>query len=193
MTTPDLVEKNTDTTGSSISDFTPLRKPQSEALVYEILASNMVPDFLIRAGIRHMLKTKLKEETQLSYELQQAHLLKMVKELSVAPIAIETGAANEQHYQVPTEFFKLCLGRRLKYSCAYYESTSKTLDQAEEAMLKLTVQRAEISDGDRILELGCGWGSLTLYMAEHFPKSKIPAVSNCKTQRQYIESECVKR
>ncbi len=196
MSTPDLAEQNNDTAGSSVSNFdsgvTPLRKPQSEALIYEILATNMVPDFLIRAGIRHMLKTKLKEESYASYDLQQAHLLKMVKELSVAPIAIETAAANEQHYQVPTEFFKLCLGKRLKYSCAYYEQ-GYSLDQAEEAMLQLTVQRAEISNGDRVLELGCGWGSLTLYMAEHFPKSKITAVSNSKTQRQYIESECVKR
>lgn len=193
MSIPDLAEQNTDTTSSSAYGFTPLRKPQSEALVYEILATNMVPDFLIRAGIRHMLKTKLKEETYPSYELRQAHLLNMVKELSEAPIAIETAAANEQHYQVPTEFFKLCLGKRLKYSCAYYADGKVTLDQAEEEMLKLTVQRAEISDGDRILELGCGWGSLTLYMAEHFPKSKITAVSNSNTQRQYIESECVKR
>ena len=79
MSTPDLAEQNTDTTGSSSSnfdsEFTPLRKPQSEALVYEILATNMVPDFLIRAGIRHMLKTKLKEESYATYELQQAHLL----------------------------------------------------------------------------------------------------------------------
>ncbi|CAN5387008.1 cyclopropane-fatty-acyl-phospholipid synthase family protein [soil metagenome] len=171
----------------------PLRKAQSEALIYEILATNLVPDFVIRAGIRQMLKTKIKEETCSSKELQQARLLAMVKELSQSPIAIETAAANEQHYQVPTEFFKLCLGQRLKYSSAYYSSPHDSLDQAEEAMLKLTVTRAEIKDGDRILELGCGWGSLTLYMAERFAHSKITAVSNSSTQRQYIESECVRR
>lgn len=170
-----------------------IRKPQSEAFIYELLAKNIVPDFLIRMGIVNMLKLKLKEEWRGSFALQQAHTMKMVAELSRSPLAIETAAANEQHYQVPTEFFQLCLGRRLKYSSAYYLSDNDSLDQAEENMLALTVERAQILDGMSILELGCGWGSLTLYMAEKFPHSAITAVSNSSTQRLYIEEQCRKR
>lgn len=172
---------------------TVIREHQSEAFVYELLAKNFTPDWLIRLGIRNMLARKLKEEWRGSCELQQAHIMRMVQELSAAPIAIATAAANEQHYQVPTEFFKLTLGKRLKYSSAFYSTGSDSLDQAEENMLALTVERSEIKDGMCILELGCGWGSLTLYLAEKFPNSTIVAVSNSVTQREYIESQCRER
>jgi cyclopropane-fatty-acyl-phospholipid synthase len=140
-----------------------------------------------------MLARKLKEEWQGCCELQQTHIMKLVQELRAAPIAIATAAANEQHYQVPTEFFKLTLGKRLKYSSALYCTDSDTLDQAEENMLALTVERSEIKDSMSILELGCGWGSLTLYLAEKFPNCPIVAVSNSVTQREYIESQCRER
>jgi len=167
-------------------------RPGSEAFIYEVIARDIVPDPLLRMGVQNMLKLKLKEEFKGTFVKQQAHIMSMVQELKSSPIAIETASANEQHYQVPTEFFKLCLGKRLKYSCAYYKNDSMSLDQAEEAMLALTVERARIKNGHNILELGCGWGSLTLYMAEHFPQSKITAVSNSATQRQYIEIECAR-
>ncbi len=186
MTAVETDEKNTKTQ----IDFESLSKPGSEALIYEILATNMVPDFLVRAGIRNLLLTKLKEETKPTHQLRQEHLLAMVQELKLMPVAIKTDSANEQHYQVPAEFFKLCLGRRMKYSSCYYVNSDDTLDQAEEAMLALTAARADLSDGQRILELGCGWGSLTLYLAERFPKSKITAVSNSSSQRLYIEERC---
>lgn len=96
-------------------------------------------------------------------------------------MAIETAAANEQHYEVPTELYLASLGERLKYSCAYYPDQSTTLDQAEEHMLNLYGQRAQLENGRHILELGCGWGSLTLWMAENYPNSKITAVSNSST------------
>ncbi len=103
------------------------------------------------------------------------------------------GEANRQHYEVPTEFFFRVLGKHLKYSSGYWPTPQTTLDEAEAAMLDLTVKRAEIQDGQQILELGCGWGSLTLWMADRFPKSQITAVSNSRTQRQFIESEAARR
>ena len=111
-------------------------------------------------------------------------------ELRDSPIAIHTEAANAQHYELPPEFFEGCLGQRLKYSCAYYPRGDETLDQAEEAMLGLYGERAELADGQEILELGCGWGSLTLWMAERFPNARITAVSNSRPQRSYIEAQC---
>jgi cyclopropane-fatty-acyl-phospholipid synthase len=104
-------------------------------------------------------------------------------------LAVETEAANSQHYEVPAAFFQKVLGKRLKYSCGLFESANSTLDQAEESMLDLTCQRAGIQDGHDILELGCGWGSLTIWMAEHFPNSRITAVSNSHSQRAYIEGQ----
>ncbi len=95
--------------------------------------------------------------------------------MAASPIAVNTAESKEQHYEVPTRFYELCLGRRLKYSSAYYDATTRNLDEAEERMLGITAQRAGIKNGDKVLELGCGWGSLTLYLAENFPKSKITA------------------
>src|SRR5262245_32002256 len=103
------------------------------------------------------------------------------------PIAVGTAAANTQHYEVPAPFFKLCLGKRLKYSCALWNDHNSSLDSAEEAMLDLTCKRAQIEDGQSILDLGCGWGSLSLYMAERFPNADITAVSNSQTQREFVE------
>ena len=102
-------------------------------------------------------------------------------------------AANAQHYELPPAFFRACLGRRLKYSGCYYPTGNETLDQAEEAMLALYGERAELADGQDILELGCGWGSLTLWMAERYPNARITAVSNSRPQREHIEARCRER
>lgn len=173
-------------------DFKSLSKPGSEDPLYEFLARDICPDWLIRAGIKRMLGQKLKEQA-LSVEDRQKHMTRMVQELVSSPVAIETASANEQHYMVPTEFFKYCLGPRLKYSCALYEDETISLAKAEDAMLQLTCERAQLADGLDILELGCGWGSLTLYMAERYPSSKITAVSNSASQRAHIESQCQER
>ncbi len=114
-------------------------------------------------------------------------------ELRQSPIAIETAAANEQHYELPTRFFQLCLGKRLKYSSCFYPTGEESLDAAEEAMLALYAERAELADGQHILELGCGWGSLTLWMAERYPNARITAVSNSSTQRAHIEAHLCER
>jgi cyclopropane-fatty-acyl-phospholipid synthase len=157
------------------------------------LEKNKVPDVLIRIGIRRLLAQRLREESRDGLESQQAALMALVAELKTSPIAIETKAANEQHYEVPTRFYQLCLGRRLKYSSAYWPPGVNTLDAAEEAMLKLTCERARIANGQKILELGCGWGSLSLWLAENYPQSQITGVSNSATQKEHIDAECKKR
>jgi cyclopropane-fatty-acyl-phospholipid synthase len=126
-------------------------------------------------------------------EAQRAQLMAHVAGLKSSPIAVQTKDANEQHYEVPTRFYQLCLGKRLKYSSAHFSTGSETLDEAEEKMLVLTGERAELADGQRILELGCGWGSLTLWMAEHYRNSRITAVSNSRTQKEYIDGEAARR
>lgn len=158
-----------------------------------LLAKNLLPDAAIRIGIRNLLAKKLREEDAGDVEKQQAALQRFVGELKEAPIAIKTDAANEQHYEVPTEFFRLVLGPRMKYSSGYWPTPETTFAESEEAMLWLTCERAELTDGQDVLELGCGWGSLTLWMAEKFPHSRITGVSNSATQRAHIESEAARR
>jgi len=155
----------------------------------ELLEGDRLPDWLIRAGIRRLLRARLREESAGGVEGQQARLMAFLEKLRQSPIAIETGAANEQHYEVPAEFFRLILGPHLKYSCAYWPDGVSNLGAAEEAGLALTAERAEICDGESILELGCGWGSFSLYAAARFPKSRITGISNSRSQREYIESE----
>jgi len=158
-----------------------------------LLERNLLPDFLVRFGIRRLLKSRLLEEHQHSLEAQQRHLMKLITRLRQSPIAINTADANLQHYELPCAFFELVLGRRLKYSSGYYLDPADTLDQAEENMLRLTAERAALKDGERILELGCGWGSLSLWMAEHFPGSQITAVSNSRTQKRFIDARAAAR
>ena len=158
-----------------------------------IIEANVVPDPLIRLGIRHLLAETLREKTCASVELQRAALLAHIDGLKKMPIAVQTRDANEQHYEVPTCFYQLCLGRRLKYSSGLWTDAADTLDIAEEKMLALTCERAELSDGLRILELGCGWGSLSLWMAEKYPGAQITAVSNSRTQKEHIDAEAARR
>jgi cyclopropane-fatty-acyl-phospholipid synthase len=159
----------------------------------ELCERGLVPDPLTRLGIRRMCRQRLREESAFDLERADQRYRELIDELRQSPIAIETAAANEQHYEVPTRFFQLCLGKRLKYSSCYYPTGTETLDQAEVAMLELYSERAGLADGQTILELGCGWGSLTLWMAERYPKSRITAVSNSNTQREHIESACRER
>jgi cyclopropane-fatty-acyl-phospholipid synthase len=119
--------------------------------------------------------------------------MRFVETLRASPVAIETRAANEQHYELPCEFFELVLGRHLKYSSCYFDPGVTSLDEAEARMLALTCERARLADGDRILELGCGWGSLTLWMAERYPNARITAVSNSRTQKQFIDARAAER
>ncbi len=158
-----------------------------------ILEKGLLPDFLIRAGIHQLLARKLKEENRGGVEAQQKALLDFVRELKTLPVAVKTQEANEQHYEVPTEFFKYVLGPRLKYSSGLWSGRHTSFAESEEAMLALSCERAKLEDGQRVLELGCGWGSLTLWMAEKYPHSRILGVSNSRTQREYIMAEAARR
>ena len=152
-----------------------------------------MPDALIRIGIRNLLAQKLREETRENAVAQVEALSAFIEDLKHSPIAIKTAAANEQHYEVPTEFFKLVLGPRMKYSSGYWPREDTTFAESEEAMLALSCGRAELADGQDVLELGCGWGRLTLWMAEKYPRSRITGVSNSSTQKIHIESEAARR
>lgn len=167
--------------------------PLPKSFSLGLLERNLLPDAVVRFGIRRLLKTRLAEEYRGSAEAQQQHLMRLIARLKASPIAVNTAAANVQHYELPCEFFQLVLGAHLKYSSGYYRDFTDTLDQAEATMLALTVDRARLRDGDRILELGCGWGSLSLWMAERFPNSAITAVSNSRTQKQFIDNRAQAR
>jgi len=158
-----------------------------------LLEKDLVPDGLIRLGIRRLLRERLREESRGGVESQAARMAAFVERLRSSPIAIETGAANQQHYEVPAEFFQCILGPRLKYSSCFWPQGVATLAQAEEAMLGLTAERARIGDGQDILELGCGWGSFSLFAAERFPGSRILGVSNSRTQKAFIDGEKARR
>jgi cyclopropane-fatty-acyl-phospholipid synthase len=159
----------------------------------DLCERGLVPDVLTRLGIRRLCAQRLEQEGARDLAAADQRFRDLLDELRRSPIAIETDAANEQHYELPTRFFELCLGRRLKYSSAYYPSGTETLDEAEEAMLALYGERADLADGQRILELGCGWGSLTLWMAERFPNARITGVSNSRTQREHILAQAARR
>ena len=161
--------------------------------IIDLMEKGLVPDRLIRAGVNHLNRVRLKEEIPKTQELIAKKVNDFVELLKNSPLAIETQKANEQHYELPPEFFVLSLGARKKYSCCYFPNGNETLDQAEIHSLNQVCERAKLSDGQEILELGCGWGSLSLFMAEKYPNSKIIGVSNSHPQREYIEAECKKR
>jgi cyclopropane-fatty-acyl-phospholipid synthase len=160
------------------------------SILIDLAERGILPDALIRYGIGLLNRQRLREEHRGGIEALRKHQSSLVRTLRESPIAVLTDAANVQHYEVPPEFFILALGKHRKYSCCYYPTGMERLDEAEEKMLALTCERAQLEDGLDILELGCGWGSLTLWMAEHFPSAKITAVSNSNPQREFIMALC---
>ena len=158
---------------SAIPSLTPADDAETGLIAWA--ERGLVPDAALRAGIRRLCAQRLHEEMLGGIEAQSARFGRRIAELADSPLALHTDAANRQHYEVPAAFFQACLGRRLKYSSCYYPTGRETLDQAEDAMLELYGQRAGLADGQQILELGCGWGSLTLWMAEHYPAAAITA------------------
>jgi cyclopropane-fatty-acyl-phospholipid synthase len=168
-----------------------LKMPLS--LSMQLLERGWLPDFLVRFGIRRLLKSRLQEEHRGDAEAQQAHLMKLIERLRHSAVAINTQEANFQHYEVPGGFFQRVLGPHLKYSSCYFKKGNETLGQAEAQMLQLTCERAQIKDGEQVLELGCGWGSLSLWMAERFPRSRITAVSNSRSQKRFIDALALER
>jgi cyclopropane-fatty-acyl-phospholipid synthase len=153
-----------------------------------LIDRGLVPKPLLRRGVRMVLRERLAEQHAIYAGGRTEALARFVEHMRASPIALVPGKANEQHYEVPAEFYELVLGARRKYSSAWYDGPHVDLDEAERSMLARTVERAMIAEGMDVLELGCGWGSLTLYMAERFPGSRIVAVSNSASQRRHIEA-----
>ena len=148
--------------------------------------SGHVPDSPVRLGIRRLCEKRLKDISAGDCEERQQALLGFLRDMTHAPLAPLPEKANEQHYEVPPEFFDLVLGRHRKYSSCYWPEGTSSLDDAEQVALEATVEHAQIVDGMDILELGCGWGSLSLFMAQRFPTSRVVAVSNSAPQREHI-------
>jgi cyclopropane-fatty-acyl-phospholipid synthase len=162
-------------------------------IAIELAERGAIPDWLLGAGIKALLRLRLREERSASIEEQQQKLECFIELLRRSPIAIETEAANKQHYEVPPELFRAMLGPRLKYSSCYFDKDSTTLAQAEEKGLALTCEHAGIEDGMTVLDLGCGWGSLSLWIAENYPACSVTALSNSKPQGDYIRAQCSQR
>ena len=158
-------------------------------ILTEMADRGFLPDSLIRFGIRRLDKKRLLDERRRHTARQQNPVEQLIADMQQSPIAIQPHKANEQHYEVPPEFFRHVLGHHLKYSGAYWPAGVNDLNHAEASMLAVTSQRAELTDGLNILELGCGWGSLSLWMAQKYPASRITAVSNSRPQRKFIQSK----
>ncbi len=158
-----------------------------------LLEKNRVLDFLLRKGIRNLLQQRLNEEKKDSCEEQQAHLMQLIAELKASPIAINTLDANEQHYEVPTAFYQYCLGPHLKYSSGYWKPGVTDIETSERDMLELTCSRADLQPNQTVLELGCGWGSLSLFMSAKYPSSTFTVVSNSRTQKMHIDETAKQR
>ena len=148
--------------------------------------SGFIPDALIKIAARYISNRRLNEQSD------DENKDKIISVLSRGVVAEKTHDANEQHYEVPPEFFNYVLGTNLKYSCSLFDDVD-SLDDAEESMLKLYIDRADIKDGHEVLDLGCGWGSFSLYVAERYPDINITSVSNSSDQIAYIKNEAHKR
>tara|TARA_B100001094_G_scaffold332895_1_gene407176 strand:- start:4707 stop:5738 length:1032 start_codon:yes stop_codon:yes gene_type:complete len=157
------------------------------------LAENgTLPDYFIKKGIEKLCYERLSWADKIGAEKLEEHHQEWINILKNSPIALVPEKANEQHYELPPEFFDIVLGDYLKYSCGYWKEKNISIHQSEKDMLDIYSERAQLDDNMQILELGCGWGSLTCYMGEKYPNSKITAVSNSKDQKAHIEARCKK-
>ena len=156
----------------------------------ELAEKGIIPDYFIRQGIVRNCENRLNNENVSNIEKVSFKKQSWIQQMKESPIALVPEKANEQHYEVPPAFFENVLGKHLKYSSGYWPDGVNSLDESEESMLELSFERAQLTDGDSILELGCGWGSLTCFMASKLPNSKITAVSNSKDQKEHILNRC---
>jgi len=155
----------------------------------ELAERGWLPEWLMRFGMRQLLRERLTKEYSGGARAQE----QMRMTLRESPVAINTDEANEQHYTIPDAFYRIALGPRLKYSCCCWEDSVRSLEDAEIASLQQVCRRAQIEDGQRILELGCGWGSFSLWAAQNYPRATVTGVSNSPTQRAYIMEQAKKR
>jgi cyclopropane-fatty-acyl-phospholipid synthase len=169
----------------------PMSTPTARAVNW--VEQGLVPDRVVRLGIRRLLKERLAEVHAADAEAAEEANQAFIEEMCRAPIALVPDKANEQHYEVPAEFFARTLGPHRKYSSCFWAEGVEDLGRAEAAALSITCERAGLADGQDILELGCGWGSLSLWMADHYPDSRVTAVSNSHSQRGYIEEQALAR
>lgn len=152
-----------------------------------------IPDALMRLGMRRLMRQRLLEERPADTEAEHALQRTRIRQWRSGPIAVEVHKANEQHYEVPAEFYSHALGPHRKYSACYWPEGVGSLAEAEAASLEQVCARALLANGQRILELGCGWGSLSLWMAERYPEARITSVSNSGSQRAFIEARAAER
>ena len=161
-------------------------------MIEALVDSGRVPEPILRAAIRAICAQRLRQERG-SIEAEAARHAALVATLRTSEVAIATAAANAQHYEVPAAFYQRVLGPHLKYSSCYWPDGVTTLGEAEAAMLALTAERAGLADGQRVLDLGCGWGSLSLWAAARYPASRFTAISNSASQRAFITAEAARR
>jgi cyclopropane-fatty-acyl-phospholipid synthase len=157
-------------------------------LLDRALGRGLLPDRLLVAGSRRGARARIKRESAGGVEAQERRLAELVATMRSGPVAETPAAANAQHYELPAEFFELFLGPRLKYSCGLWLDGVGDLAASEDAMLALTCERAQLQDGMSVLDLGCGWGSLSLWICERYPSARVTAVSNSASQREWIEA-----
>ncbi|MGI9233937.1 MAG: SAM-dependent methyltransferase [Woeseiaceae bacterium] len=155
--------------------------------------SGLVPDSVIRRGMRRLLERKLLEIRAGDVEFAARTMTEFADMMRQSPVALVPELANEQHYEVPADFFVNVLGENQKYSCCHWGADVGTPAEAEESALQQTVERAGIRDGMEVLDLGCGWGSLSLWIAEHFPSASVTSVSNSRSQREFIRKKAIER
>ncbi|KAG2238831.1 hypothetical protein Bca52824_091901 [Brassica carinata] len=160
--------------------------------VLTLLEKNLLPDVVIRLLTRLLLAGRLRSGYKPTAELQLSDLLRFVNSIKEMPIAINTEKPKTQHYELPTAFFELVLGRNIKYSSCYFPKDSSSLEEAEEAILALYCERANVEDGQSVLDVGCGWGSLSLYIARKYSNCKLTGLCNSKTQKAFIDDQCRK-
>ena len=158
----------------------------------QLAEKGYLPDFILKKAIKRILMSRLKEISN-ERSIKTDSKLDFFEKLKNSPIAVSTNQANEQHYEVPASFFKYVMSDNLKYSCCWYESETNDLMQAEINMIEKTITRAEISSNQQILDLGCGWGSFTIYAAQKFPNSVFTCISNSNDQIEFIKQEAKKR
>ena len=152
----------------------------------DLAERGVIPDRLIRFGIRVLNQRRLAEEARI--QAGENGVSRFIQDLRKSPIALQVEKPKEQHYEIPPAFFQRVLGKRMKYSACYWPPGVRGLDEAEEAMLELTCERAQVEDGMEVLDLGCGWGSLSFWVAENYPKSRVLAVSNSVPQGEFIRA-----
>jgi cyclopropane-fatty-acyl-phospholipid synthase len=161
--------------------------------LFRLFEKGLLPAFVARAAARSLTRRSLRRYRKLPVEKRVAYRDLLVGRLRRSPVAVRPDMANIQHYELPPEFFRKVLGKRMKYSCCHWPEGVGDLEGAEAAMLRLTCERAGIRDGMEVLDLGCGWGSLALWIAEQYPCCKVLAVSNSTLQGDFIKGECARR